>query len=308
MVQWHCLDLKMSLSVTKSKVLANSMDVWQLYDGDTVVGCLEQVQEFKYLGVEVRMSPSQGALAMRRRAVATANKYRAACLRLAGDGPDKVDLAVTLWVNVAMAAVAYGAESVLYTDTCLGDIARHQSNVGKFTLGLPACAPNVSTAAILGVKHVKEVIYGAQLRYLVRLQNQSVSRWSKDAFLDHIRGGWASPYIAYINKVKKEVGMLRGPVSVKHVNIVLRNYFLRVTNAEIRRLDLPAMQPLAKRRRMDHVNESAASKVGLLCFLRFLRLVGLQVCRFNSAAGPVARSVALQDLWFYFFFQHFRAL
>ena len=201
---------------------------------------------------------------MRRRAVAAANRYRAACLRLASDGPDRVDLAMTLWVNVAMPAVTYGAESVTFTATCLADVARHQSCVGKFSLGLPSCAPNVSTEAVLGVRPVKEVLYGAQLRYLVRLRGQASTRWSKDAYLDHIRGGWASPYIAYMTRVMREVGMLRWPVSVRHVNIVLRNHFLKETNKEIRRLDLPALQPLAKRRRMDHVCESEASKVGFL--------------------------------------------
>ena len=136
--------------------------------------------------------------------------------------------------------------------------------MAKFTLGLPVCAPNVSGAALLGVKDVREQIYSTQLKFLVRLRSQDASRWSKDAYIDHIRGGWASPYFAYIARVKEEVGMFRGPVSHKHVDIVLRNHFTREMDKEIRRLDLPALQPLAKRRRMDHVEESEASKVRAL--------------------------------------------
>ena len=55
--------------------------------------------------------------------------------------------------------------------------------------------------------------------------------------------------------------MFNWPSSFKEVDLILEHHFLSVTNKEIKRLDLPALEPLTKRRRMDHVNESTNSEV-----------------------------------------------
>ena len=64
-----------------------------------------------------------------------------------------------------------------------------------------------------------------------------------------------------LSQIKQEVGMLKWPVSARHVDIVLSHHFMEQTNSEIRRLKLPALVPLSKRQRMSHVNESPESKV-----------------------------------------------
>ena len=160
-----------------------------------------------------------------------------------------------------MPSLLFGCECVRFSQQVIENISRQQSAVGKFTLGLPSCAPNVSTPAILGLKSFKELLYSTQLKYFVRLFNQPDDRWSKDALLDHIFGGWNSPYLSHLASVRNEVGMDRWPVSVKEVDIILDYHFTKVINDEIERLSLPALEPLAKRRRMDHVNESQDSQV-----------------------------------------------
>ena len=55
--------------------------------------------------------------------------------------------------------------------------------------------------------------------------------------------------------------MLKWPSSARQVDIILDHHFLSVTNREIDRLDLPALSPIAKRARMEHVNESHESQV-----------------------------------------------
>ena len=262
-VQRHVSSLKMKLSITKSKVMSSSHDVWELMEGEDVVGCLEKVLKFKYLGVETCLSPVKSASAMMKRATSLANKYRSTCIRLGRDGPDVVDLAMSLWCNIAMPSLLFGTECMRFSEQVIGEISRQQSSVGKFTLGLPSCAPNVSTPAILGLKSFKEQLYSLQLKYFVRLFNQPDDRWSKDALLDNIFGGWTSPYLNLLASIRNEVGMIRWPVSSKEVDIVLEHHFLKETNMEVERLSLPALEPLTKRRRMDHVNESLESQV---CF------------------------------------------
>ena len=260
-VQQHCEDLDMKLSVTKSKVMSTTQDVWELFGGDEVIGALDKVLQFKYLGLETKLSPSKSAQVMMKRASCLADNYRKNCISIARDGPDIVDLALALWLNIAMPSILYGCEVVPFTQTAIAEIERHQSAVGKFNLGLPSHAPNISTTTILGVKPFKELLYSAQLRFLVRLFKQDSSRWSKDAFIDHLEGGWASPYIKYMGEIRFELGLPRWPRDNKEVNLALRSHFEVKNNEEIQRFSLPALEPLSKRARMSFVNESKESQV-----------------------------------------------
>ena len=260
-VERHCDDLKLKLSVSKSKVMSSIDDLWDLHVGEEVVGTMEQVLQFKYLGIETSLSPSKGAAAMRKRATVCANRYRAACLRLARDGPDVVDLCTTLWRNVAIPAIVFGSESVPFYESNFQELQRHQVAVGKFALGLPVSAPNASVQALLGLAPVKAIIYKAQLKFFVRLMGQGRDRWSKDALLDHLSGGWRSPYISYISTVKQEIGLVRGPVSKKQVDIVVDHHFSQACRKEVRRMGLSAMEPLPKKGRHSFICESEASEV-----------------------------------------------
>ena len=150
-VQKHCKELNMTLSVSMSKVMSTAHDLWELFECDAVIGTLEKVLEFKYLGIKTQLNPRRSALVMMERAKSLANSYRKTCIY---DGPDSVDLSLCLW-----------------------------QNVGKFSMGLPVSAPNISTTAILGVAPFKETLYSAQLQYLSKLFKQDDRRWSKDHFL-----------------------------------------------------------------------------------------------------------------------------
>ena len=260
-VQRHCKELDMTLSVSKSKVMSSTQDVWELFGGDEVIGALDKVLQFKYLGVETKLSPSKSAVVMMKRASSKANNYRKSCISIARDGPDIVDLALSLWSNIAMPSILYGCEVVPFSQTVIKEIERHQSAVGKFNLGLPSNAPNISTTTILGAKPFKELLYSAQLRYLVKLFKQDARRWSKDAFIDHLEGGWDSPYIKYMGEIRFELDLPRWPRSDKEVNLALGHHFLLKNNEEIERLSLPALEPQPKRARMMFVDESKESQV-----------------------------------------------
>ena len=67
-----------------------------------------------------------------------------------------------------------------------------------------------------------------------------------------------------LSNIKNEVGMVQWPVSAQQVDNILDYYFLSGINKEIRRLSLPALEPLPKRLQMSHTNESHESKVGIL--------------------------------------------
>ena len=164
-------------------------------------------------------------------------------------------------------------------ESAIDEIERQQSAVGKFNLGLPLNAPNISASSILGIKPFRELLYTAQLKYLLRLFNQDSRRWSKDAFLDHLNGTWNSKYIKYMTDLRDEVGLKRWPRSIKEIKLSLEAHFLKRTNDEIDRLDLPALEPLAKRARMEFVNETKESQVDTPCmFLADSHIQVYQLC------------------------------
>ena len=260
-VQRHCNDLNMKLSISKSKIMSYSERDWEVRDGDEVLGSLQQVMEFKYLGVTTKLCPGQATKSMQRRALTLAKSYKSSCLNIARDGPDIVDLAMSLWSNIGLPSIMFGCETVNFSEQAIQEISRHQSNIAKFTLGLSSSAPNIAGAVILGLKPFKQLLFSAQLKFYVRLSLQGNERWSKQALLEHLHGGWQSPYIGLLDNIRQEVNMVRLPASDKHVDVTLNYHFHEKVLAEVKRLNLPALEPPAKRARMSHVNESSESQV-----------------------------------------------
>ena len=136
--------------------------------------------------------------------------------------------------------------------------------MSKAVLGLPQCAPNISGDILLGTKPFREDLYSTQLKFYLRLQQQDNRRWSKDALLDHLKGDWVSPYLKHIVRIKEEVGMIRGPVTNKHIEIVVGYHSLQKINDKIFDLDLPALKKVTKLEMVPHVDESQESQVILL--------------------------------------------
>ena len=261
LVQFHCKDLRMQLSPKKCKIMSKSGEDFTIELEDESEFCLEKVLRFRYLGLECELSPARTAKAMKDRAISVARKYKGACLRIAKDGPDVVEIAVALWENIAKPSLKFGCEAVPFTKTAIDEVMRQQVGIGKSALGLPQTAPNISVEVLLGLKPFKEELYRMQLKFYYKLCTQDEKRWSKDALLDHLLGGWRSPYLIYISEVKKEVGMFRGPVSNRHVDIVLDYYGLKLLNNRIDELNLPAMHRVKKREKSSHVDESPESQV-----------------------------------------------
>ena len=264
-VQRHCHLLKMKLSVTKSKVMSAMRDTWEVVEGEEVIGVLDKVIQFRYLGLETVLSPCKTAKAMQKRALDLAKKYKAVCMRVARDGPDVVDVAMATWVNIARPSLIYGCEFVPFSNTALTELDRCQSSVAKQALGLKMNDPNIAGEVILGLKTVREVIVSQQLKFYVRLMQQDRNRWSHDALQAHLRQNWHSPYLDHISRLKDEVGLLVSPVSSRHVDIVVEGHFLADLNRKIVTFDFPALAMLKKRSVAPHVDESVESQASVVC-------------------------------------------
>ena len=171
-VQQHCLDLKMSLSVTKCKVMSKSSDSFEVFQDEEVVGSLDKILRFRYLGLECELSPFKTAKAMKDRAIKMSRSYKTACMRIARDGADVVDTAVALWTGVARPSLLYGCEIVPFTEVAIEEVERQQSSLGKSILGLPRTAPNLSAEVLLGMKPVRQILYSTQFKFYLKIQNR----------------------------------------------------------------------------------------------------------------------------------------
>ena len=251
----------MTLSVSKSKIMSECPATWEVFDGEEVVACMDKVIQFRYLGMESKMSPYQGSLAVQRRAILTANKYRAVVLRVARDGPDRVELGLATWESIAKPSFLWGTEFVPLSIATVDELDRCQARVYKELLEFRRCAPNITGEVLLGVKSVRQVLYTGVMKYLVRLKGQPESRWSKDALKAHLLQRWDSPYLAYIARIRTEVSAVVTPVSARHVDIIMTGHFDYELNKSISGLKLPAVQEVDKREMGKHVCEREASRV-----------------------------------------------
>ena len=114
---------------------------------------------------------------------------------------------MTTWENVAVPSVLFGCESVLFSDTKLGELEVIQSQVAKRILGVPKNTSNICAQTELGFKPIKLRLILFQLQFYFRVLGLPNSRWVKIALLDHLTGSWVSPYIQYISKLRSKVSL-----------------------------------------------------------------------------------------------------
>ena len=198
---------KLKISDVKSKVL--------LYDGssgnlifpgsgsDSSLN-LGQVLAFKYLGVQIS-APVFGLFKdYNVKVKQKANNYLASTLSLVRSGPDRSDLAFTLWTSVALPSILYGCEVMPLTLTTIKEVERCQSAVGKFILQLPRSTANVVSNIDAGLRPVWSVIAEKVLLYAQKVMRKPASSLAKIAMSENMDLGVSSPYTKYLIKWKTD--------------------------------------------------------------------------------------------------------
>ena len=249
--------LKLTISLKKSMVMSPSLDVWDMCDvNGEVFASLDKILSYKYLGLETYNTIAKITTAKQKKCVTAARRYRGACRYLARQGPDVVDMSVCCWRNVAMPAICFGVETVLFSEATLKSLDLESAKWAKETLNLPTSTPNVCPQVLLGVPTFKQIIYDVQLKYFSRLQNLPASRYAAQALIEHLRGGWKSPYLDYINKLRTEVGMVVVPKMEKNVELITNTYFIDQLNLKLSGLkSVQAIKPIIQLRRARSARE-----------------------------------------------------
>ena len=210
--------LKLTISVKKSMVISCSNNTWDLHDEEgEVYDSMDKSHEYKYLGVETYNTMYKVSTAKQKKCITAARRYWASCRYLLRQGPDVIALSICAWRNVAVPAVLYGTEFILFTNSTLEELERQQARWAKETLSLPSGTPNVVAQLLLGAPTMRENIYTKQLKYFHRLDGLPASRYAAQALAEHESGGWKSPYLHHITKIQVELNLLHLPPTSNHI-------------------------------------------------------------------------------------------
>lgn len=156
-------------------------------------------------------------------------------------GPDVVDVALATWSCVAVPSILFGCETIPFTNTKIEKLERIQCQVAKRVLGVPVSSPNVCTQTELGLRSLRHLLYERQLKYYTRVLHLPKERWVNRALMEHLQGSWPSPYLAYITKLRCELGMVDYILSARMVEIKLSFHFTVDLNQKTRAMLLLAI-------------------------------------------------------------------
>ena len=257
-----CQKLRLTISEKKSQVVAPVTDDWRVLneEGEAVVS-LKQVISYKYLGIQTYNTMFKTAVEKQKSAVQKAAKYKGSTMKIGKLGPDLAEVTSACWQQVAMPAILFGCETIPFAETNIETLERMQSSVAKFALGLPRTSPNIVAQTELGWKKVRHQLFSRQLAFYTRVMNLPPSRWVHQALQEHLTGNWESRYLAYILRIRMEVGMEQFMPTKKAVQLHLLGHFMAVTNDAVSCLNLPALRPQRYWRMARYVSESRAASI-----------------------------------------------
>ena len=258
LVQSKCSQLRLLINPKKSKIVTpDDVDQLVLLDEENKVTLsLSKVLSYKYLGTDTTLLMSSTGSMKQQRCIQTAKRYKFACFHIARTGPDVIDTALATWSNIAIPSILSGCAVIPFSDATIETIERLQSQLAKHILGLPPSAPNICAQTELGLKPFRMVLYQLQLNFYLRVLHLPRTRWVRCALADHLLGNWASPYIAYIAKIRQKLQLWSMPHTQSLLKLELNAWFVAQCNLDISRLSLPCIPQISSFSRSRYVSEN----------------------------------------------------
>ena len=215
---------KLDISETKSKILSFDAAIGKVsFEAQDQPPLLfDQVLVFKYLGILVNCTPYNLFKSFNDQVKKRARNYlTSSVLSLVRSGPNRSDLAYSLWTNCALPSILYGAEIIPLTKESICEIERCNTVVGKFILGIPRSSANVSVYIDAGLRPIPAVIAEKVLLYASSIMSKPVSYWPKKAMIENLSMGSQSPYTRYLTNWKVDTSCER--LVPKHIRSSIRN-------------------------------------------------------------------------------------
>lgn len=196
---------RLELSQKKSKIITHDAVTGKTVFQGTDQLCpiiLETVLSFKYLGIPLSSAPYCLFRSFNEQAKKKAHSYLSSVLSLVRSGPDRSDMAHTLWTKCALPSILYGSEIIPLNQGTISEIEKCQTLVGKFILQLPRNSADVVSYIDAGLKPIWAVIAEKVLVYAQSTMGKPSSYWPKMALTENISFGPQSPYTRYLLKWK----------------------------------------------------------------------------------------------------------
>ena len=191
---------KLDISESKSKVLSYNAATGKIsFEAPNQPPLLlDQVLVFKYLGIFLNCSPYNFFKSFNEQVKKRAKNYLASVLSLVRSGPNRTDLAYSLWTLCALPSILYGTEIIPLTKDTITEVERCNTVVGKFILGIPRSSADVSSYIDAGLRPISSLIAEKVLLYASSIMSKPVSYWPKKAMSENLSLGSRSPYTRYL--------------------------------------------------------------------------------------------------------------
>ena len=202
-----CIKVRLELSEEKSKVMTHDAATGRMIFSNNNAFTsleLEQVLMFKYLGLPISAAPYSLFKSFNENVKKKAKAYLTSVLSLVKAGPDRSELAHTLWTRCAIPSILYGCEIMPVSQITLREVEKCQGTVGKFILQLPQSSANVGCVIDAGLRPIWSVIAEKVIIFANRLMRRDEDYWPKKAFRYHLSIQDKSPYYKYLRSWKSD--------------------------------------------------------------------------------------------------------
>ena len=182
-----------------------------------------------------------------------------------------------------MPAITYGIESVLVSETTINSLDRESAKWAKETLSLPTITPNVVSQVLMGIPSFKYIIYGAQLKFHLRVRELPKKRYAHQALMENENGGWDSPYSKHIYKVRSRMGLVSFPPTESLLDELVSAHCRDELNARMETLtSLPQCETIERLERARSAREGEE-----WFWINLARMGGLSIKRQIEEEGRV---------------------
>ena len=174
---------RLTISPQKSKVMTTESGGETSASNleDATILDFEAVCSFKYLGIKLNCNPRSIFKEFNPQVIEKAKKYLISVLSLSKKGPNRSELAYSLWTSIALPSILYGAEIMTLHENTIKYLEKCNNDVGKFILPVPKSSANTSVYIDAGLKPIRYVLAEKVLLYARSLSVKSSDYWPKIA-------------------------------------------------------------------------------------------------------------------------------
>ena len=215
-----CVDFKMSISVSKTKVVTpNSNLLWRILNTES--GACEEVerlQQFKYLGLLQKHGLESTVICNAETKLSKAKVYQRNILRIRRLIPDKIDVYLAMWRNVALPSILYGLEALPFNEELEEELEKVQLSLGKSMLGVRQSTAGPLVYAELGLKPITLLITERKIRYVEHVMRPTYcgSKIVKLMMTQQLSGE-NSPF--YVDLARRLKGVNLRPIDIDHTTL-----------------------------------------------------------------------------------------